>query len=84
MEGEKLSFIGNQGDFQIQSAVADGKTDIFELDIQPGLMQGSVTHHIAVTHVACNVVVAGDTVKNRSFIVVNRIFPLIQNRRIML
>lgn len=47
-------------------------------------MQGSVANHIAVTHVACNVVVAGDTVKNRSFIVVNRIFPLIQNCRIML
>ena len=47
-------------------------------------MQGSVTHHIAVTHMARDIVIAGDTVKNRGFIVVNRIFPLIQNRRIIL
>ena len=47
-------------------------------------MQGGVTHHIAVTHMAGDIVVAGDTVKNRGFIVVNRIFPFIQNRRIML
>ena len=47
-------------------------------------MQGGVANHIAVTHMAGNIVVAGYTVKNRGFIVVNRIFPFIQNRRIML
>lgn len=65
-EGENPAVTGNQGDFYVKSAVADGKADIFKFYVQPGLMQGGVANHIAVTHMAGDIVVAGYTVKTEA------------------